>query len=515
MDRPLDALRQIGLPAHTGDSCPPLFGIHLTTFHHAMTRRFHLNLRLKMMLILGFYILGIAGMGLISYDDLETTEEKIEILELAYSLNNIILEARRYEKNYLLYQEAEAFEENLRYLDQARNTKEAILERGGKLNIEPLLRDLDGTIVAYGETMAQLSQQAGRSPKEYEAIVDKLREQGKEMTEKSEEMVVFERDQIHSILALLKKQLIAWSSLAVALGIVMPLLMVFGIFQPLTIIKKATEDIALGRFNRIEVINSRDEMQQVVEAFNTMVRELERRQDQLVQSKKLASIGTLTAGVAHQLNNPLNNISTSCQIAIDELQDGDIDMLKRMLRNIDQETLRARDVVKGLLEFSREQEFSLRPTQLADTVRRAVRLVQSQVPADIAMVVDVPEELILPMDSQRMQEVFLNIIINAVQSIGNRGTIAISAGRDEKTDEVVIEIRDSGAGIPKEIQGRLFDPFYTTKEEGQGTGLGLSVVYGIIQKHHGDISVRSAPGAGASFIIRLPLNEPAKTGAQA
>jgi signal transduction histidine kinase len=256
-------------------------------------------------------------------------------------------------------------------------------------------------------------------------------------------------------------------------------------------------------------------MQQVIEAFNTMVRELERRQDQLVQSKKLAAIGTLTAGVAHQLNNPLNNISTSCQIAIDELQDGDIDMLKRMLRNIDQETLRARDVVKGLLEFSREQEFSLRPTQLAETVRRAVRLVQSQVPADIAMVVDVPEELILPMDSQRMQEVFLNIIINAVQSIGSKGTIAISAGKDEKTDEVVIEIRDSGAGIPKEMQGRLFDPFYTTKEEGQGTGLGLSVVYGIIQKHHGDISVRSAPGAGASFFIRLPLIEIARAGAQA
>jgi signal transduction histidine kinase len=460
-----------------------------------------------MMLILGFYILGIAGMGLISYDDLETTEEKIEILELAYSLNNIILEARRYEKNFLLYQEADAFKENRRYLDQAHNTKKAILERGGRLKIEPLLMELDDTILAYEKTMALLSPKTLRSPAEYEVIVDKLREQGKEMTEKSEEMVVFERDQIHSILALLKKQLIAWSSLAVALGIVMPLLMVFGIFQPLSIIKSATEDIAHGRFNRIEVINSRDEMQQVIEAFNTMVRELERRQDQLVQSKKLAAIGTLTAGVAHQLNNPLNNISTSCQIAIDELEDGDAEMLRKMLRNIDQETLRARDVVKGLLEFSREQQFSLRPTQLAETVRRAVRLVQSQVPADIAMVVDVPEELVLPMDSQRMQEVFLNIIINAVQAIGNKGTIAISAGKDEKAGEAVIEIRDSGAGIPKEIQGRLFDPFYTTKEEGQGTGLGLSVVYGIIQKHHGDISVRSAPGAGTSFFIRLPLTE--------
>jgi signal transduction histidine kinase len=164
-------------------------------------------------------------------------------------------------------------------------------------------------------------------------------------------------------------------------------------------------------------------------------------------------------------------------------------------------------VVKGLLEFSREQEFSLRPAQLAETVRRAVRLVQSQVPADISMVVEVPDDFVLPMDSQRMQEVFLNIIINAVQAIGNKGTITISATRDDLTKEIVIEVHDTGPGIPPEIQGRLFDPFYTTKEEGQGTGLGLSVVYGIIQKHHGNITVSSEPGAGASFFIHLPLSE--------
>ncbi len=468
----------------------------------------NINLRFKMMIILGFYILGIAVMSLISYDDLETTEDKIEILELAYSLNNIILEARRYEKNYLLYNEVEAFQENKRFLDQARDIGEAILVRGGKLKIEPILKDLDSKILTYQSAMEQLSRQDNNTSPEYLTVVEKLRDRGKEMTEKSEELVTFERSQIHSILKMLKKQLIAWSILAMALGIVIPLLMIFGIFQPLSIIKKATEDIAHGRFNRIEVINTRDEMQQVIEAFNTMVHELERRQDQLVQSKKLSSIGTLTAGVAHQLNNPLNNISTSCQIASDELNTGDIALLQRMLRNIDQETLRARDVVKGLLEFSREQEFSLRSAPLAETVRRAVRLVQSQVPADISMVIDVPDDLLLPMDSQRMQEVFLNLIINAVQSIGNKGAITVSASKDEQSKEITIEVHDTGPGIPLENQGRLFDPFYTTKEEGQGTGLGLSVVYGIVQKHHGDISVKSEPGAGASFFIQLPLSPP-------
>ena len=468
-------------------------------------KAFHLNLRIKIMFILGCYILGIMSIGYVSNDDLRTTEEKVEILEFAYNLNNIILEARRYEKNFLLYSEEEAFLENKRYLAQALNTEDAILSKGGKLKVAPMLKELNEQIVAYGANMERLFQLKSRDSVEYLQIVDKLRDQGKQMTELSEKLVEFERYQIHAILTLLKKQLVAWSAVAVTLGIVLPLLMIFKIFKPLSIIKNATEDIAHGRFNSIEVINTKDEMQQVMEAFNTMVRELERRQDQLVQSKKLSSIGTLTAGVAHQLNNPLNNISTSCQIAIDEFASADPELLKRMLKNIDQETLRARDVVKGLLEFSRVQEFSLRPSQLADVIKRAVRLVQSQVPADITMVVEIPENLVLPMDSQRMQEVFLNLIINAAQSIQGSGTITIAADKNETTGEVVIEVRDTGPGIPEEIQGQLFDPFYTTKEEGQGTGLGLSVVYGIIQKHNGNITVQSKPGQGASFFIHLPL----------
>lgn len=468
-----------------------------------MFKNFHFNLRSKIAIILSCYILGILGMGYISNDDLRTTEEKLAILELAYSLNNIILEARRYEKNFLLYNEAEAFQENQRYLAQATNTVEEILARSGKLKISPMLQELNKEVEAYRESMNRLSGlMAGEG--EYLRMVDDLRDQGKRMTELSETLVDFERDQIHTILTLLKKQLVTWSAIAVALGIVMPFLMIYRIFRPLVVIKNATADIALGRFNRIDVINTRDEMQQVMEAFNTMVRELERRQDQLVQSKKLSSIGTLTAGVAHQLNNPLNNISTSCQIAIAELEGGDPEFLRRMLRNIDQETLRARDVVKGLLEFSRVQEFALRPAHLSDVVKRSIRLVQSQVPADVEMVVRVPEVLMIPMDTQRMQEVFINLIINAAQAIQGSGQIRITAWEDEN-DEVIIEVHDTGQGIPADVQGRLFDPFYTTKEEGQGTGLGLSVVYGIIQKHHGYITVESAPGQGASFLIHLPL----------
>ena len=461
-------------------------------------------LRTKILFILGCYVLGIMVVGYISYDDLRTTREKIEILELADNLNNTILEIRRYEKNFLLYQEQEAFRENGKYLNQAKKTVASISTRASRLKLAPILETLNGDIRAYAATMNLLAE--GHRPEKtgFAEIVDRLREQGKRMTDMGEHLVAFERDRIHQMLSGLQTRLLTWSALAVLFGIIIPLLVIFRIVKPLSIIKRATEDIARGRFKRIEVMDTRDEMQQVMEAFNTMVREVERRQEQLVQSQKLSALGTLTAGVAHQLNNPLHNISTSCQIAIEEIDDADRQFLLRMLENVEREILRARDVVKGLLEFSRVQEFARRPVNISGLVKRSVQLVHSQVPADIDIETDIPEDLVLSMDAQRMQEVFLNLLINASQAIPGSGRITVTAREDGNTDCVVIEVHDTGAGIPEEIRPRIFDPFYTTKEEGQGTGLGLSVVYGIIKKHHGTITVESEPGSGTSFFIRLP-----------
>ncbi|MDX9840555.1 MAG: ATP-binding protein, partial [Desulfobulbus sp.] len=283
------------------------------------------------------------------------------------------------------------------------------------------------------------------------------------------------------------------------------IIIIYLVFKPLTMIKQAAESIARGQFVKIDVINTRDEIQQVMEAFNIMVTELERRQDQLIQAEKLSSLGTLTAGVAHQLNNPLNNISTSCQIAIDEFDAGDEQLQRQMLRNIEQETLRARDVVKSLLEFARTQEFSPQEASLTEVVQKSILLAKSQIRPDIRMIVNIPDNLVLPMDVQRMQEVFINMIINATQAIDRQGQITISAGLDEATGEVVIGIRDNGQGIAEKDLGKIFDPFFTTKEVGIGTGLGLSVVYGIVQQHRGSITVQSKEGQGTSFFIHLPV----------
>lgn len=467
-----------------------------------------LSLRYKVIIILGCYIFGILVMFIVSQEDLQTAKEKLEVVELAYSLNNIVLEVRRYEKNFLLYGTQESLQENTRQLILALQTVEKISAKVARPKARSMLMQLKSLAASYRSGMELLSKKMSvNSQVAHGELADELRYQGQEMTELSEELVSFEHNQIRIILDELVRRLIVWSLVAITVGIFMPLIMTFRIFRPLRIIKEATEDIAQGRFSKIEVLDTRDEMQQVMEAFNTMVKELERRQDQLVQSQKLSSIGTLTAGIAHQLNNPLNNISTSCQIAIDDFDADDPELIKQMLRNIEHETYRARDVVQGLLEFSRSKEFQLHLANLQNVVNRSVQLVKSQVPSAISIFVDVPENLFLPMDVQRIQEVLIIMIINASQAIVDEGKISLSAYIDKAKEEAVIEIADTGTGIPDEIKDRLFDPFYTTKDEGQGTGLGLSIAYGIIQKHNGEIVVESAVGKGASFFIHLPLYE--------
>ena len=472
--------------------------------------RVKFTLTLKIILFVILYLVGIVSVWFISKDDLQTAEIKFKMMEYAYLMDNIILEVRRYEKNFFLYKTTAALEENSNYVQKAEETINSVHDQMVHLKALPLVKELKKGIVAYSNTVSLLSDGQVLGQEEYKKVVSSTRELGQQMTERSARLLDFERVQLSNIIRELKSRIATMTMVAICFGFLIPFFAFFGVFKPLRSIKKATAAIAEGRFKPVDVINTGDEMQQVLEAFNTMVYELERRQEQLVQSQKLSSIGTLTAGVAHQLNNPLNNISTSCQIAIDDFDSDNRVLQLNMLDNIYLETMRARDVVKGLLEFSRSQDFKLRTALLKDVVTRSVSLVSSQISADISIIVTIPADLMLPMDVQRMQEVFINIIMNAAQAIEQEGVITLSTEVDKSEKQVQIEIHDSGPGIPKEIQGRLFDPFYTTKEEGKGTGLGLSVAYGIIQQHRGKITVMSEPGQGASFFIVLPLQEAAE-----
>lgn len=467
-----------------------------------MNLPFRFGTAVKVSIFLFFYILAICLMGYISHDDLVTTEKKLEVLEFSYQIQNGILESRRLEKNYFLYGNDDFLHENLQIVNTTMDICRKLTAGDKNLLVSAKLKDLEAHLAAYGERISRLFSSLNSA--ERDALVADIRQSGKRISDISEQVVFFEKNQIHLMIGQLRQQLISWSSIAILIGIMLAIIMVYLVFKPLSLIKQAAEAIARGRFVKVDVLNTRDEIQQVMEAFNIMVSELERRQDQLIQAEKLSSLGTLTAGVAHQLNNPLNNISTSCQIAIDEFTSGDEKIQQQMLHNIEQETLRARDVVKNLLEFARTQEFAPQQAALAEVVHKSILLAKSQIRPDIRMTVDIPADLVLPMDVQRMQEVFINLIINATQAIDRQGQITIRAALDVATGEVVIEIQDNGQGIPEKNLARIFDPFFTTKEVGVGTGLGLSVVYGIVQQHRGSIAVQSKAGQGTSFFIRLP-----------
>jgi signal transduction histidine kinase len=240
-----------------------------------------------------------------------------------------------------------------------------------------------------------------------------------------------------------------------------------------------------------------------------MVRELEEHQEQLLQARKLAALGTLTSGVAHEINNPLANILTSAQILSEELEDGGAAYKRKLLANIEEQTKRARDIVRNLLEFSRKRSFGLQKVKLADLIEATLMLVRGNAAKGIRFSVSAPESLPeVEVDKQRIQQALLNVVMNAVDSMPGGGNLAIEAGLAEEEGMVQITVSDTGTGILPEHLSKVFDPFFTTKEAGRGTGLGLSVSYGIIRQHHGRITVTSKPGEGTTFKILLPIEAP-------
>jgi two-component system NtrC family sensor kinase len=471
----------------------------------------YLNIRQKVMVGLTACVLAIGFIGGFSYHYLAAIEFKQQVVQIADDLREIVLEIRRYEKNYLLYGSQEDLKENRSYTNRALKVLAEIVPEVQNLKVASQMDTFKQELLSYRDLMDQLAQAGKPSPAERRNLEEQIRGLGKSLVDLSVQLVSFERRRILEIINTLKTQLLI--SLVAFLAFMGFFIFIVSrkIVRPLRVIENTTGRIAQGDFKPLPVLNTRDETQRVVEAFNRMVAELAKRQDQLVQGKKMSSLGVLTAGIAHQLNNPLNNISTSCQIILEELNQGDLEFLRRMLTNVEQEVYRARDIVKGLLEFSRVREFSLKPIPLEDVVKRAIRLISSQVPPGIDIVDEVPWDLVLEVDAQRLQEVFLNLLMNAVQAIKEPpGEIRIAARLAPGGREALITVEDTGVGIPKAELDRIFDPFFTTKEVGVGTGLGLSIVYGIIEKHQGHITVESREGEGTRFIIRLPFNPRAR-----
>jgi signal transduction histidine kinase/DNA-binding response OmpR family regulator len=250
------------------------------------------------------------------------------------------------------------------------------------------------------------------------------------------------------------------------------------------------------------------EVEEKAQRLEEAYRRLEEAQRQLIQTEKLAAIGQLAAGVAHEINNPLTGILGFAQLLIQE--EGLTPQQREDLESIYKQSQRCRTIIQNLLQFSHRKEPKMEDIDMAPLVETTLKLVQYDFKTSgIELAVDVPSGLPpIHGDPNQLQQVFLNLLTNARQALEPKkagGKISISAVAREGW--VVLEFSDNGTGIPQEHLGKIFDPFFTTKPVGKGTGLGLSISYGIIQQHQGKIRAESAPGKGSTFVIELPARK--------
>ncbi len=239
-------------------------------------------------------------------------------------------------------------------------------------------------------------------------------------------------------------------------------------------------------------------------------RKLKEAQAQLAQSEKMASLGQLAAGVAHEINNPLGGILLYANLAIEEL--GENHPVAQDLKYVVEDANRCKEIVKSLLAYSRQTNPAREITQLNDLVENSLLLIRDQTLfRNIKIIKEMSEEMMLVhVDKNQMSQVIINLVMNAVAAMDGKGALTFRTYRDKAAKKVFLEVSDTGCGIPEENLPKIFDPFFTTKEPGKGTGLGLSTAYGIIKENGGNISVKETGPKGTTFLVELPLYVPSE-----
>jgi two-component system NtrC family sensor kinase len=285
------------------------------------------------------------------------------------------------------------------------------------------------------------------------------------------------------------------------------------IVQPVRDLVKASERLAQGKMDAVVDVNpkSAGELAELTRRFNSMVRSIAERDERLkesakkiTESKKLATLGQLAAGIAHEINNPLGGIVMySHMLREDLVKEQNRENVEKIAREAD----RCKTIVKGLLDFARQTKPERTESNINHVLNEVIALLEQQaIFHNIEIVRDQsPSIPLIEVDVGQMQEVFMNLILNAAQAMDGEGTLTTRTGLTKDGSYVEVAISDTGPGIPPDKVDKIFEPFYTTKEVGRGTGLGLSIAYGIVERHHGSIDVESSVGEGTTFIVRLPV----------
>jgi len=333
-------------------------------------------------------------------------------------------------------------------------------------------------------------------------------------------------------LAGIRREFMLLAGFFIVVGIALAALFSAKLTGPVLRLKEGAGEISRGNLDYLVDVTSKDEIGELGRSFNLMALslkehrrdleeanrsllaangELKELQGELVRSERMAAVGQLAAGLSHEIDNPIGVILGFAQLLLEDMPDGD--PRREDLMTIVEESKRCKRIVRGLLDFSRPPVLGVIKTDVEDVIRRTVDSATSQrLFRNVNVIMDiqagVPE---IMADPDRLKQVFMNLMLNAVQAMPDGGKILVRLSFDEKAGKVKAVFRDTGGGVPAGDLGRIFDPFFTTKRPGEGTGLGLAICRRLLEEQGGSIFVESAHGEGATFTVSLPVDGGADT----
>jgi len=438
-------------------------------------------------------------------------QKKLNFFQVSEKYLFDIAQARRWEKNHFLYGT------NLEDAVQSANNAKIILSDNLKKVTIILSTEKTATIVQHLDKYRELLQELTlleknriENTEKKQEIETSLRKHGAEMVKVAAALVLNEQNSMNTMLKLIQR--IPVYSLAVVLLVTIFLVCFFvkRLIKPLNLLVESTQKIAKGDFSPIPpMCKYRGEFTTVEVAINQMIKELELRELAMIESHKLRAVGTLTAGIAHELNNPLNNIMLTAHAMLEDHNDLSEDELLEMINDLINEADRSRKIIRNLLDFARESESVSEPIDLGLLVNETINLAQNQIKISGAKI-ETEIQPHLPRirgDNQQLKQVFLNLILNALDAVEKGGNIKISLKQADTPGFLAVQIEDNGCGIPPHILPNIFDPFFTTKGPGKGTGLGLSVSHGIVTIHGGLISIETEEGKYTRSTVTLPSSD--------
>ncbi len=431
-------------------------------------------------------------------------QDKMKLVEKLDTLTTKLLLGRQKEKNFLLYG-------NLQELHNAEND---LLEIKMKIsNISPdakkYFKNLPGLIRRYQAVINKFIKGKIRPDLE-ENLMRILRSRGHDIMDAMLHNSRSFKNQLDEEVNLYKRLSIIFLWAAIPVGLLFCIFLAEWIVEPLEYVQKKAGEIMSGKLKAIPlepIANQCVECDRMVKSINLMLDTIECKQEQLVQSERLSAIGKVTAGVAHEINNPLNNINLTAEVLLDSMDEISSQEKKELINDILIQTERARDIVHHLLGFSRKGTTNKENLDLAKILKDTLHFLKNELKiSNIKLKTRIEKNMAMAsVNRNQLEQVLINIILNAVQAMGHGGLLEVTLDTNKKNNQAIFTIKDNGPGMSREVLKHILEPFYTTKKD--GTGLGLSVSYGIIKGYNGDIKIDSQEGRGTIVNIILPLTQ--------